>query len=356
MPNTSKLGAYIAPTHDPRRWQSYLHDIDPPLVRILMPGAVSTNLVSQVYGLCPKAKLSLRWWDIDDGGDEQKARKLSSVRAASDAATEDYDVYLTRYVAMKKEATDLNIPFPPSFQVYFNSLNETPTFNHEMRPAIAAYCQRFVQYAESAGGPNVIVGEFGVGHPEEWPPVWDWFQPVIDDFDEGDMLSLHEYWQPEGPMYEWTDEKGQERKDWGALAGRYTHCPFNVPIAITECGVDGRIYNRNNPPDTGYLKFMSPTGYSGQVGSYLAQLKKDPRIVAATPFETDFADKEWASFDCIPAQADFVRVLEAMNEGSPSVPSFPPIAVPPVGPVLEKVPERLASAIEGLWRAYRETQ
>lgn len=306
MVNKGKLGVYVAPTHDPSKWKVYIQQIQPPLVRILMPGPVSTQTVSDVFLLAPEAKISLRWWDVDDGGEGQKKAKLATVEDAKARAKADYDTYLSRFVAMNQEAHNKGIPFPASFQVLFNVLNEPPLWELDKRDAIVAYNKEFVQYALSEGGPNVLVAEFGVGHPSEWPPVWDWFEPVIDAFDDGDMLALHEYWQPEGPF---------NGEDWGALAGRYMKCPFDVPIAITECGVDGRIYNAHQAPDTGWQKFMDAEKYTAQVGSYMAQLIKDPRIVACTPFETDFASKEWASFDTLPILPYMLKVLEVMNEG-----------------------------------------
>jgi hypothetical protein len=253
----------------------------------------------------------LRWWDIDDGGEGEKQRKLASVEDARARARDDYDKCLGRFTAMNAEAHQRGLPFPPSYQVLFNVLNEPPLWELDKRDAIVAYNKEFVQYAEREAGPNVIVAEFGVGHPSEWPPVWDWFQPVIDAFDDGDLLGLHEYWQPEGPL---------NGEDWGALAGRYTKCPFQVPIAITECGVDGRIYNKHQPPDTGWQKFMDAEHYSKQVMSYLLKLKEDSRVVACTPFETDFANKEWASFDTLPILPYMVKVLEAMNVEQQGVP------------------------------------
>lgn len=329
--NKAKLGVYVAPTHDPRKWKEYIAQVQPPLVRILMPGPYSVQTVSDVFVLAPDAKISLRWWDVDDGGEGQKQAKLATVEDARKRARADYDVYLNRYVRMNVEAHNKGLPFPQTHQVLFNAINEPPVDEGKWE-AVVAYNKEFVQYAESEAGPNVMVAEFGVGHPSTWPPDWSFFQPVIDVFDQGDVLALHEYWQPEGPF---------NGEDWGALAGRYTKCPFKVPIAITECGVDGRIYNKHQPPDTGWQKFMNAEHYTGQLGSYLGQLVKDARVIACTPFETDFANKEWASFDTLPILPYVVKVLEAFGEqqGVPNSDAGSPVPEPgDASPPVEQVP------------------
>lgn len=314
MANQHKLGAYVANPHNPQQMKDYLSKIQPNCLRILMPGDAPTQLVSDLWVAAGKPKaINPRWWDIDDGGEGNKQQKLADVTAAEAAGVRDAKEMVRRCGLMGIEAHATGIPWPETYEILLNAMNEPPTWENK-RAEIATYNMAFAEVVIDEGY-SPMVGEFAVGHPHEWPPVWDWFGDVLDYIDDrGGSLGLHEYWQPEGPFYEWTDEKGQPRKDWGALAGRYLHLDRDVPIIISECGVDGRIFGRHATPDTGYLKFMNPVAYAAQVGMYLAQIKKDERIYSATPFITDFADKEWASFDTLHAVDSFKAVLDAMDK------------------------------------------
>jgi hypothetical protein len=315
MPNKHKLGAYIAPQHDPEAWKQYLFEIDPPWTRLLLPGDAPVDLVSQTYHLCPEGEISLRWWDLDDGGEPNKRSKFNDPVAA---ATNDVAEMVHRIQTMENEAARHGMPFPPRSQLWINTPNEPPTWEHDLRPRIAENAVQMVRLAAMSGLGTMAL-ELAVGHPEEWPPTWDWARLVLDAIKKYDgVLALHEYWQPEGPFYAWGENN--TRKDWGALAGRFQHLKANVPIVITECGVDGRIYNRHATPDTGYLKFMNADQYAGQMRSYLEELYHDPRVLAALPFITDVHDKEWESFNTLYARSAFDVMLTEMDNAGPRDP------------------------------------
>jgi hypothetical protein len=316
--NKHKFGAYTAPQHDPDKWKKYLFDIDPPWVRILMPGDSPTQVVSDHFQLCKDAEISLRWWDLDDGGEPNKRAKI--LRGAT-AAKVDVQEAVRRIEVMENDAARHGMPFPPRSQLWLNTLNEKPTWEVELRPLIVEYEVAFINEAAKFGL-GTMAGEWNVGHPSEWPPQWGWYKPVIDAIGKCDgVLSIHEYWQPGGPMHEWTDHAGNSRKDWGALAGRYQHIPYDVTIVVTETGVDGRIFNHHATPDTGFAKFMSTDAYAHQMRQYLNEVKKDKRIACVLPFITDYHDSEWASFDTLPAHVAFENMLREMDhEKQPSVP------------------------------------
>lgn len=332
--NAHKLGCYLSPTHDPNAWKQYLFNIEPPVIRVLMPGDAPADLISQIHRICPDSKISLRWWDVDDGGEGNKNQKWQEPEAAG---LRDAKVIVERIRRMEEDARTHGFPFPARSQLFANTANEPPVWEVNLRPAIATHAKTMVIALASEGIPTLAL-EMSVGHPWEWPPVWAWADPVFNALarNPGSGLALHEYWQPEGPMYEWTDNTGATRKDWGALAGRYQSCPYPGHIYITECGCDGRIYNRHPTPDTGWLKFMSAEAYAAQTGSYMAQVKKDVRIQAILPFITDFADSEWASFNTLPAEQQLMAVLHAMDkddEGGPKTTTHIPVVVSPGLPV-----------------------
>lgn len=311
----SKLGAYIAPYHDPEKWRNYLKAIHPNWVRILMPGADSTGAVSDVYKHAMGSDISLRWWDLDDGGEGNKWSKFEDPVASAKADVRDM---VKRVESMEAQAAREGLPFPSRDFIWFNTPNEPPIQNLEMRDAIALNAATIVREAAKFGFGTMAL-EISVGNPHEWPPVWGWAKVVFDALRETDgVLALHEYWQPEGPHHVWTDHEGKERVDWGALAGRYLHLDYDGPIVITEAGVDGRIFNRFATPDTGYLKFMDAHKYAAQMKEYLREVREDSRIESVLPFITDVPDKEWESFNTLYAQDAFVTMLgELANEKQP---------------------------------------
>lgn len=327
---THKLGVYYAHHHD---WESswrYMTALRPPVICLLMPGDAPTALVSRVHATAPEARIHLRWWDIDDGGEDNKRIKL---RDPELHAAQDARLCLSRVEQMEREAQVNGLAFPPREQLLMGALNEPPTWEHDKRPAIVAYNRVFVTALIPHRLP-ALVGCFAVGHPEEWPPVWDWFQPVIDAMKSSprSVLSLHEYWQLEGPHYIWTDAQGNERHDWGALAGRYQHCPFDVPILIGECGADGRLYDRHSQ-HTGWQGNMTAGQYAGQLGEYLGEINRDKRIIAALPFLTDYQNEEWGTFDTTPAHDVILAMVSALPEPKPDPSIFVPTVTTPPAPM-----------------------
>ncbi len=283
-----------------------------------MKGSHDWSTISKVHELCPDADISIRWWDIDDGGEAQKLEKLKDPNGS---ASRDTVEMWNRYFEMEMMAQ--GHPWPKRSQVWFNTMNEPPIWT-DLRDDIALNNWKMVQYMDDINNEvHMMVGEINVGHPAEWPPQWEWFAEVFHWITKcGGGLGLHEYWQQEGPHHRWTDEKGNARSDWGALAGRYLHLKENVPIYITECGVDGRIFNRHQAPETGWQKFMKADEYAKQVGEYLMEIGMDSRIKWATPFLTDYQDAQWWSFDTLPAHVELDSVVTFV-EGA-SLPPVPP--------------------------------
>lgn len=332
---THKLGIYFAPKHDWASTWEYLRRLQPPVVRLLLPGA-DAAIVSRVHEAVPNARIALRWWDIDDGGESNKAAKLRDpeMHGAADARA----VY-ARVEQMERGAEMAGWPFPPRAQLLANTLNEPPIWEPGIREKTVGYNRSFIAGLIPHRIP-VAAGCINTGHPAEWPPVWDWFAPVVEmlRMSPGSVLELHEYWQLEGPNHVWTDAQGRERRDWGALAGRYQHCPFDVPILIGECGADGRLYERK-PAHTGWVGNMTPDAYAEQLCWYHSQIAQDKRIVAALPFLTDYQAREWATFDttgahdAILAWATTFRMSDVSGSGDkPHTIHLPSIGNGPAAP------------------------
>jgi hypothetical protein len=286
-----------------------------------MPGDAPADLVSQVHQCAPDAEISLRWWDIDDGGEGNKRAKFVDPQKSAEF---DVRTMAGRLEEMERVASRNGLPWPRRDQLWFNAANEPPTREHELRPAIATYSWVGLQRA-SLYGIGYMAGEISVGHPDEWPPTYEWLNEVFYNIVKYDgILALHEYWQQEGPHHEWTDSNGNTRKDWGALAGRYTHLKANVRIAITEAGIEGAIYERNPRPDVGWSKFVDPDTYANQTKAYLVEVGKDARIQTVLPFLTDYQDDQWKSFDTLAVGPSYARILAELGTQS-LPPGTPPV-------------------------------
>lgn len=329
-----KLGVYYAPAHDRNGDWDYIRRLQPPVVRVLMPGDAPTNLISRVHQAAPSARIALRWWDVDDGGETNKSAKLGNPEAS---ATNDARAFLTRIEDMEQDAQRNSLLFPSRDKLIVNTLNEPPTWEHDKRAAVVAYSIAMVKAMAPHGIPVATLC-LAVGHPEEWPPKWDWARPLVDVLGANplNMLELHSYWQLEGPNHVWRDEHGNERKDWGALAGRYIHCPYDVPILVGEAGADGRLFNRR-PNHTGWRGNISAAEYAGQLRFYLERIHEDPRIVAALPFLTDYQDgPSWGSFDTGDAHDEILSMVQTLSPVTaepfenflPNIVSAPPVAPP----------------------------
>jgi hypothetical protein len=178
-------------------------------------------------------------------------------------------------------------------RLLFEGLNEPQLWANEPPDLTARYYKAFLV---GLHGYNLhgVVGNFGVGWPgnggvNDAPPQWDFFKPVIDAFQTGDYLGLHEYWALNGPQQNW--------KWWG---GRYLQCPYKVPILITECGIDTGVAGvwyggwRDLPGDTMDAKAAR---YVDEIYWYAKQCSADGRIKGILPFTYDIGGREWEKFD-----------------------------------------------------------
>ncbi len=163
-------------------------------------------------------------------------------------------------------------------------------------------------------------GCFGVGWPGTFgndPRAgvdWDALQPILDAMNvpllasgapdlsaqTGDVLCLHSYWYLDGPNATWSN--GDMR--WPQEGGRYLQCPWQVPILITECGVNQAV--GTSLPNGGWQTLPGSSDdaraatYMGQLQWFDQQLMADPRVRAATIFTYDWASHDWQSFDLCP--------------------------------------------------------
>ena len=154
----------------------------------------------------------------------------------------------------------------------------------------------------AAAGIRSCVGNFSTGQPglELWPAFYPALQAVQE---HGGYLGLHEYAAP----YMWFAsgahqlQAGSDEGDEGWLTLRYRKvyrhylqpAGLEVPLLITEAGLDGQVSNRPGPPGRGWQDFSdfwraegqaSTTGagfYVEQLAWYDAELAKDDYVKGA---------------------------------------------------------------------------
>ena len=232
-------------------------------------------------------------------------------------------------------------------RLLFEGLNEPQLWAGESPSWTAAYYRQFAldMYANNM---HVVVGNFGVGWPgnggvQDAPVDWTFFKPVIDVLHDGDYLGLHEYWALNGP-----------KENWRWWAGRFLQCPYDVPILITETGIDtgvtGNWYGGwyDLPGNTHDEKAQR---YSGELYWYAEQCAKDGRVKGLFPFTYD-CEKTWQKFNV--RDSVFLSVLlpqigkfHALEDGTVTPPVDPDVEKEIVGKIALQQPNDGSSYVYG---------
>jgi hypothetical protein len=169
-------------------------------------------------------------------------------------------------------------------------------------------------------GVRSVVGNFAAGHPPL--ELWGNFAPALDAARRyGGYLGLHEY---SAPIMQWGSgalqpPPGGDEGDEGWLTLRYRKAyrhylgPMgygDVPLLITECGVDGTVGGRPGPPEAkGWRDFEAywvsnglrgdtPGVYMDQLIWYDGELYKDDYVKGAAIFAAG-ASPGWESFEIL---------------------------------------------------------
>jgi hypothetical protein len=169
-------------------------------------------------------------------------------------------------------------------------------------------------------GVRSVVGNFAAGHPPL--ELWEYFTPALDAARRYDgYLGLHEY---SAPIMQWgtgslQSTPGVDEGDEGWLTMRYRKAyrhylgPMgygDIPLLITECGVDGTVTDRPGPPEAkGWRDFEdywisnglredTPGVYMDQLIWYDGELHKDDYVKGAAIFAAG-ASQGWGSFEIL---------------------------------------------------------
>lgn len=167
-------------------------------------------------------------------------------------------------------------------------------------------------------GLRAVVGNFGTGQPPlEW---WPAFRPALEAAaaHEG-YLGLHEYAAPtiwyhtDVPPLHFYGDPGHE--GWLTLRYRKVYRQYlqpwglNLPLLITECGVDGLVGDRPGPAGRGWQDFAAhwaelgmgwdtPGNYIEQLAWYDRELQMDDYVYGAAIFAMTVFE-EWKSYQLL---------------------------------------------------------
>ncbi len=170
-------------------------------------------------------------------------------------------------------------------------------------------------------GIRSVVGNFAAGHPPL--ELWKYFEPALDAIRQyNGYLGLHEYSAPvmqyRSGSLQPSGDPDQGDEGWLTLRYRKAHrhhlVPMgygDIPILITECGVDGLIKPRPGPDDaTGWQDFTDmwvanglrndpPGVYMDQLIWYDQNLQQDDYVKGSAIFLAGTNDPQWTSYDII---------------------------------------------------------
>lgn len=208
----------------------------------------------------------------------------------------------------------------------WEAYNEPVVSSREEMQRLAAFEAERTRLLAAAGIRSCI-GNFATGTPplEFWPD----FLPAVRAAKEHDgFLGLHEYSAP----YMWFGTgtyqlgAGQDEGDEGWLTLRYRKvyrdilqpAGLEIPLLITETGIDGGIRERPGPPGLGWADFQdfwkaegmvrtSPAGfYVEQLAWYDAELREDAYVKGASIYALA-APVGWGSFEIIGTVSDLLH-------------------------------------------------
>lgn len=330
-------GFYGAFEHDRAQDWEFLAAWQPSFVKVMPHGStdperISIDRILRLLRLLPDALIAIRIWDMDDRNGEAKDSMHDDPEREAALQHTFWRALLNRF------------PAPFRHRLVACAINEPDP--QRMGLQLRRYTARLLQYGTN-DKVRYLAYNFSVGTPSlpgEHQYDWPYFAQIEQLFLDGQhLLGLHEYMQPEGMYAIWTDDQGNERRDYGYLVGRHLKCPMKrVPIVIGEWGVDGILYNRHRHPQHGHSGWRnfgewSPTRYADE----LAECARvaGPNVIAICPFITDHADKTWQSFDPQPAYAEMMirkHLFERTGQPvppppAPAPPPMPPAPVPPAG-------------------------
>lgn len=304
MPNL--LSVHWIPVHGRNEDLEYFQTIAPAVLKTV---DADVHRVAQAYEKCgAKPWYYLRDWALSEQKSDMQSNPVGTgVRHAKERieAARRYNV--------------------PQARIVLCGINE-PAVWEDMTvvPYTVAFLDELTKQGFKGTALNLSVG-WPANKGGSTPPDWEPYTPVLAAIKRGGhFLCLHEYWDHRGPDSE-----------WGWKSGRYTKCPWDVPIIIGEFGLDEYVTDASVPADKrGWQGWMDATQYAVQVRRYLGKASEDKRIVGCCLYTTDYGHP-WSSFDTYPAHPQLSAIYVNNGSGVPSpIPPGPEPAPTPKSAVL----------------------
>ncbi len=207
----------------------------------------------------------------------------------------------------------------------WESFNEPAPGDQDQMSRLAEFEAHRVELFAGAGIRSCI-GNFSSGSPPlEW---WPQFRPAIEAaIKHKGYLGLHEYGAPTLQYGTSQDPLGWavNGADEGWLTLRYRKVysgylkpnKLNIPILLTEVGIDGLVTNRPGPDGKGWIDFATywdslgmgtdaPGNYIEQLAWYDAHLQQDSYVLGAAIFAAA-ASPGWESYELLDATFPFLH-------------------------------------------------
>lgn len=314
------LSFHYMPNHRHTQYLQAFSDLQPNIA-LIMDG--SQNDYMEVRKRVPGCKILMRSYDWSDGGLSVHQRVQSD------------PIGTGRWMANNwiNRAREWGGIMDPAL-TYFTGVNEYSVIPGVPIPPFVT-CEAEFARTLAGAGLRACIGDEGVGHPSgvrdgwvDWSQYGEW-ESVIRQTQS--ILGVHEYWlAANGPRMNVKPEDAAAGKYW--YAWRFMQCPFDVPIAITEWGVDQKVDAPSGTPSHGWQGLLEPNAYADQLREYIQLAVGDQRFVGATIFCHDYASDEWATYD----------TERGLNEIVNAARSFPPVGwYVPGGATPEPGPEPL---------------
>ena len=295
---TNLLSAHWIPAHGRDADLQYFAALNPAVMKTV---DADPHRVSQIHAKLGNAPLYLlRDWALSEQKEDmRKTPAQTGVRHAKErvAAARNYNV--------------------PANRVLLCGINEPAIWvDNSCTPYTVAFLDELTRQGFKGCAMNLSVG-WPANTGADTPPDWRPYEPVLAAIQRGKhYLCLHEYWDHRGPGY-----------NWGWWAGRFTKCPWDVPIIIGECGIDEYVGNPSVSADKrGWHGQVNAEEYEKQVREYIARCSRDNRIKACCLYTTDYSHP-WSSFDTEPASRELASIYVEPGAGS-----IPPTNPPPTNP------------------------
>lgn len=284
----------------------------------------------------PNTLIVLRNWHFDDDEGKRWNELMANPTAAGEAI-------IDRWIAL---CDTMDVDYSRTVCMLWNEPHEWEgdAAKRNLVTATLAAMRRRKKLRPQMG---LLLINLGVGWPgnhdtetvKDTPPDWSVYDAIYKEMliDKIDILGLHEYWMKEGP-----------RVHYGWMAGRFTKCPWNVPIIIGEAAYSGAVGKPQGSVPTALqgwaiynISGLTAEKYMAQMIAYNEMCRADPRIIGWQCYLVDYANEEWKAKDIEPM---YGLIRANLGRFAPRAQTFqwgratPPVVIPPPPIVVPKPP------------------